>query len=760
MKPRRASLVAGLAVFALHATLLVAVPVDSEFLKYPGAAAQLVRGEMAVERLVDFSPLYLEVHGLGLALFGEQPVPEPTGSERARDAIRWLQAAAVAVALGALFSLLDRRFPRWLAVTTLAVLALERHLLVYGRILEPEALLLAAVTLFVVMLSGPRPTPGRAAVAGIAGAVALGLRPSVLPLLAAGLVALLAVRPPRRRRAVAAVLLVAPLAVALALLAGRASRATGDPRTPFMNPGTVFFEGNNPLSRGTSAVYPPVVMRFARYLGGSVPDSAHVHYREVARESTAEALSVREVNGYWAGRAAAFLRDHPGHAFSLLRQKLVHAFHAHRWHDVPSAFGIESTLPLPSFPFSFFAALGLVGLLLAARRWRAHFLLYALAAAQLAVMAAFYVSARQRLLLLPAVAWFAAVAVERLARRPRRPLLALLVVLLAIAFTVPTGAVVDHRQEELAELEAGGIAAEIRRRLAAGEPSPSLRSLFLDLGALRSGWHEPPAYFPQDDESYAVQLADRLAADPAARPFARATAALRAGRPEVAEALFRELAERGEQPYERGAQAAEPHFYLGRIAALRGDTAAALAHLEAALAAAPGDPFVLAELVVVGGGGEHQALLRRYWSDLDAQLLLGEALRVHGRPREAAAAFAFVVRRLPELRLARLRLAESLALAGDDAQAVALFRHVLASGVEPAWGSEAIVPLFERWLEEHDDDPAARLLAARVFHLYGRYRLAATVLDEPGGSTTPALAAERRRVLAGLAAASTAAPAR
>jgi len=233
---------AGLAVFAFHALLAWTVQLPGTFRKYALAAEHYLAGELPAERLMDFSPLYFH-----LSVAVERLFPHPEA------VVEWLQIASAGAAAGLLFALLERRFGRALAVAGVAVFAVDRHVLVYQRILEPELFLLFFLLAFLVLVDRMAGAPeGRGwrvgVVAGGVAALAVATRPTFLPMVVLAPLYLwlrdLRGRPLLRRTAALAV----PVAVVAGVLALRASVATGDPRTPVMNPGTVFFEGNNPLS--------------------------------------------------------------------------------------------------------------------------------------------------------------------------------------------------------------------------------------------------------------------------------------------------------------------------------------------------------------------------------------------------------------------------------------------------------------------------------------------------------------------------------
>lgn len=710
-------LAAAAAALAVHLLVAFLVDVPGVFYKYPRAAANQLAGELPQERLMDLSPLYFELNVAATRLAPQRP-------ERL---LRALQIVLVAVAAGLLAGLLDRRAGRAVAALGWLAFVADRHVLVYERILEPEACLLFLVLGCLFFVDRGR---GGALVAGLFAGASLLTRPTFLPLFA--LVPLyLKLRGTSWIRRAA--LFAAPVTAALVLLMLRAAAVTGDPWTPVMNPGTVFYEGNNALSHGTSAIYPPVV----RELMGPAderPDVAHEHYRSVARAAAGEELSIARVNAYWSGLAVAAVRDAPRRYLGLLREKLQRAFHGYRWHDVALAWRYDRALRLPSVPFALLSALALLGMAFEARRWRPALLFYALAGLQLAVMLVFYVSARQRLVWLPALIYFAAVALEKLRSGGRRLLLVSVVLLLAVCFALPNDLMRDDRYVKTGYFEAQ---ARFEALAAAARQEPLAAHLDLALDALRyAPWVEwVPAYFPQMERSSDERLADLLAADAtpgageASAAFDRAVVFLRAGRLGEAAALLSELAAAEREVYRGAQQPSQPRFYLARIAALEGDREGAVRWLEEALDRSPGNPFVLAELWVLTGDPRHRERLLRLPGAIDARYLAGRALFFHGRAPEAAAELAWVVDRLPQFRTGRIYLAAALGAAGHVDEGAAHYLEAVRRQPDPLLLSAPISDLFRRWAALHPEDAQTRLIAAHVLHEHGRFRAALALLE-------------------------------
>lgn len=636
----------GLAVSVAHALLVVLVP-TGRFLKYPLAAQLWLSGDLPVERWVDFSPLLFH-----LAVFAEQ-LGDGLGI------LTWSQIVLVGTAAGLVFLLLEPTVGRGWAVAGALVLALDRHLVIYGRLVEPEIWLLVLVLAALVLVRRHRPLA-----AGIAFALAITVRPTVLPLalLAPAWWALDDQTPEsagrssqgRRRSALWALACWGPCVVVLALLGWRAHIAAGSWTTPTMNPGTVFFEGHNPSSRGVSAEYPPVVRAIQdAYSSERIPDLGHEAYRRVARSEEPD-LTIAGVNDYWFAKGLAFLKDQPVLALRRAGVKLLYAFHSFAWHDLPAASLYQLRLPwLPALPFGLLSALALVGLAVSIPKWKDALLLLALGGCQLGVMVVFYSSARQRILLLPALIYFAIVGARRLLDRSvwrrRRILLSVLVASLALALTLPTDAMRAQRYEDAAWIRIQAAQAGYARAVA-GDDAVAIRGAALHLAATAGRRIEVMRPVGVSSAEAAAFLNRLLDAEPMTDIQASKVGVdaawlwLEADRPAEALAVIR-------PPVADDAPIAA--WLVARALARSGRRQEALDVLEGALDEFPGRPELLAERVVVSPKDDAEArrLLDRYWSRSDAQWFLGRAYLAHGAESEARTYLDPLMANFPELPL-------------------------------------------------------------------------------------------------------------
>jgi tetratricopeptide (TPR) repeat protein len=234
------------------------------------------------------------------------------------------------------------------------------------------------------------------------------------------------------------------------------------------------------------------------------------------------------------------------------------------------------------------------------------------------------------------------------------------------------------------------------------------------------------------------------------RQFDRALLLIQVAQFQEAEALLRNLAARGER-FDRGfLMSSEPLFYLGRIAARRGNRQAAAELFERAAARNPGDPFVLAQLAALTANPTYAFTIARYYSAADALFLVGAAQLEHGTHDHGVTSLNELLQRMPELWHARILLSAALGAAGDLDGAVREYRKAMAVRSEPAMMEEHIVPVFAAVAERGRNDARAQFDYALVLEQFGRFGEALSALraaEASGGGAEVARALERVTLL-------------
>jgi len=478
------------------------------FLKYVELSRSLPR-----ERLAEVSPAYLWLMVLlrGVSL----------------HAIRTMQIIAVSVA--ALFAAMaaHRLAGPVAGVAAAMFLLASRATLVCATDLEPEALIVLLDAIALAAMAR-----GRWAGAGAALGLSATARPAAL---LAGIVAGAWIL---RRDFRAAARFAAAMTVPVMLAIGVNFAMTGE--AILMDPGCVLYEGMNPSATGYAGVQPAIVKDIEAASGQ--PDYLHVAYRIVASRALGIDASHRVANAWWIAKGIAFAKTYPSAAARLVGRKLLFAVHSYDSWDLATMARKDHLLaPLPLWiPFGALVALSGVALL---RRRRDAALPLLFAGAGAVVLIAFYVSARQRQALVPALAIAAAIGVAEIASMWR-----------------------ERRSEAI------GITAVVLLVAALlGMNGPAQRE-----DAYGWGWRG-------DDDQ---------------RAFDRALALERSGDWSGADAMLDELQRQGYQPRRESRAVSSVAFYRARAALhLRQDPSRQLA---IAAREAPGDVHLLALQAVLG----------------------------------------------------------------------------------------------------------------------------------------------------------------
>lgn len=572
------------------------------FTKYIEFADALLAGTISRDRIPDLSPGYLwtvallRAAGAGIAV------------------IRAIQIALLSVVALMAGAIASRWAGRAGAVLAVLFVLLNKSAFVNACDFEPETVLLFFSTLGLMLMAGGAGT-GRSAWSGLAFGVGVIMRPVVV--LPAGLILLWQMR--RDLRGAAAFLggLLLPVVAALAInfqLTGSAL---------LMDPGTVFYEGMNPNATAYAGVAPRIIKDLEPGIGGA--DAMHVAYRIVASCALGRTVERDEANRYWSSKAWAFARTYPGEAAGLIARKLIVLVSAYNAYDVPSMVLIDRALTAPVwiswavlFPLAFAGAWFV-------RREAAPLLLYTIASAVAPVV--FFVTARHRNPLVPALAALAAIAVVRLFQAGRRRAIAtlLLIALAAAALSIE-----------------GDLQREDR----------FLWTAFFQTSFLLDSSNRHPAYvaaattwMPESVPAAPPQLVRQIAVrelattSSPARMMSIAIALLDAGDAARADQILQHLQEIDYRPFRRTRAVSSVAYYRARALAAAGRANESRQQLQRALDEAPGDAHVLALAAVSGVHPDAGLKLNRLHDPMTRDYAMALASATAGLP-DAARAFA------------------------------------------------------------------------------------------------------------------------
>ncbi|MBI2840641.1 MAG: glycosyltransferase family 39 protein [Acidobacteria bacterium] len=645
------------------------------FLKYP-ALVDEIRGGLS-ERAMDGSFLYIAFHWLCRTIFGPDLV--------------W--ARGVQIVLGslnaALLSLIGARlFGRRAGLLSGCFAGIYSGFIVYDNVFEPETVLMLLTLGWITCMVPGRPalTGGaRTAAAGLLFGLAVVTRPTVvlaLPFAAAHIW-----RTGRRGGPLGTFLIAGALPIA-ALLAYN-WKACGRPTLITMSPGQVFYEGNNPNARGVLSAYPLVLKeQEMQYLRRS--DYAHPLYRQIARSSLGPGASLLQCNDYWLGRALGFVRLYPRAELAILHSKLRFLLSEYEAHDVEQAAATDaSTRRLPLLRFGFVAALGIIGAVAALRNengsrppyasgiWIPYVLAFCFALANMV----FFVSARQRLHVVPYLILFGGVFADRVVclgcRRELRAVAGYVVLgaaLYAVLAISPTAAVelermrVDSRaagEAYRSALHSTNVEDKTTHAVDAVVAAPYLYDKFRPAGV-------------RYDALFYARVAERARSRASGDGgdvsllYNAAIAELIAGDCDAATRDLESVVESGYAVYRYYLAPSSPHHFLALCAERSGRADDALLEYASALAEQPGSAWSLSRradlLRRLGRTAEAAADLETLDAIHDpatVHLMLGTAAFEAGDWDESASHFRALSVILPDYMKARVFLMASLERAGD-----------------------------------------------------------------------------------------------
>jgi tetratricopeptide (TPR) repeat protein len=192
------------------------------------------------------------------------------------------------------------------------------------------------------------------------------------------------------------------------------------------NGGLNFFIGNNPLGRGTYLPLDQVaraagVTETAIDISWMITDPAG---RTVAEAAAGRSLKPSEVSSFYAGRALDYIRSQPGRALRILGRKLLLFWNATEIAQIEDPALYRDLIPLLRAPLVGFGLAGPLallgfGLALARPRRRPLILVTLFVATFTLSVVLFFVTARYRAPIVPALLLLAAFAAVELVRRAR-----------------------------------------------------------------------------------------------------------------------------------------------------------------------------------------------------------------------------------------------------------------------------------------------------------------------------------------------------
>jgi len=210
---------------------------------------------------------------------------------------------------------------------------------------------------------------------------------------------------------------------------------------PMMNSEQVFYQGNNPMSKGFYGTHPYLVKEmemdthinpeeepdfayeiYRRFAGGALksiskgplqgsvaPKTTQSSQDKISSSQTRKELS--DMGRFWFQRSLNFIKAFPLRYIQLLSKKIRYFWSHYEIHDILQVYYLDWEIDLfPLFTFGLIIPFSLLGIVLSIRAIKRYILLYAMVANYFISNLIFFVTSRQRLPALPFLIPFAAFA--------------------------------------------------------------------------------------------------------------------------------------------------------------------------------------------------------------------------------------------------------------------------------------------------------------------------------------------------------------
>jgi len=707
---------------SLQKMIAFVAPLDGNFGKYVVAASLYSQAKLDPERVTDFSPFYFELH---LALF------RWLGSYE--SCLILLQIAAAGLSVIAFYLIASKYISHWAAMVGALVLPLTSGFAVLTRVFVPDiwflTFLLFGILFLVVYLTENNPVVPLL-LSGFFFGLGLFTRPTALLYVPFAFLAMILAR--KKHFVQSSCIFLFTFLAFLALFLLRNQSYTGKFTLTVMDPGGVFFEGNNPYSDGNGVNTPLIKELEGQYL--DQPSAAQAFLKRIPSAIRGRKMDAAESNSYWQRKALHYIRDHPGSYLRLMLRKVYRLFQSQEVHDVYPALLLSGTLRekhFPLVPTSMIVTLALLGLYVKRVEWKHLLILYSGFLIGCSVPLITFVSNRYRLPLMPFLLFFSCGALEYLvaeyrAGRVRKFAVFAgmsLLLIAALDWPVEKGKRPDDVWISIKKAHAFQVSGANLRNAgkrnsaadhiaAAISAAPSLQETLILANLPYRGGSPVEQAIAMKRRACQSSLTDDCY-------FDLGLLLLESGKFAEARKIFELLASSGEAFRRWYLCSPYPEYYLGRIEGCQeGKWNEAVQRYRNVLQDSPGEPDTLAGLTVAlektGKGQEAENTRRdlfRYFDEADAMFFLGKSYWYAKDYQQSAKCFEQVVKWVPDYRKARIYSAAALGQAGRIDDAVREYWKATTQKEDPLLLQEPILTIFRK--------NANKLKTSHAYYAYG-----------------------------------------
>lgn len=712
----------------LHSAIIINVSESSgePFQKYLNGADRFISGDIDPERASDFSPFYLQIHIVVKKIF-KDPI----------TVIIAMNILLISVSSVLLFLILRFFFPVIISVGGYLFFILSPGILVYAKVMEPEPLQIFFITAMLWFLL--RFSLGEKKyrvidifLSGVFLAFTIVTRSNLFLLLifipvyiyfylykniGSGV---------NWKRLILTFSIAPVVAILVIIIINYAN--TGYFSYYYQNPGYILFEGNNPNSRGQSAIYPPIVDDMVYEYKGE-PDVHHKIYRIFARRINKRDMTVPEVNDFWSGKAFNFILDHPVYFLKKGVIKLHYFFHNYRRHDVKEAYDHDRAISeshVPVLPFWIVSSLAFTGLLLGLKNIWKLFPLYAVFGVQAAVLLAGYVSSRQRISIMVVFIFFACLSVDRLTEKKHLlPALILIPALCIPLFLVKNDFIKE--EEFLWNAYSRSYADWTKAKQERDEMNFNRAGEYAARSLIHTPWlneERRPAEIGFGRNGIAGDALKYLklnVSDSHSERFNKAILLYKGGDLGGSEKIFEDLIKKGRGFKRDFDHSSQPEYWLGMINLKRGAADKAADLFRKALKGSPGSPFALSYLYALTGEEIYEKKICKYFDKIDAYYFIGRSFLKIRMFHSAVKYLSYVHETVPEFRKGNICYAVALAGSGDKVSAYTILVEAMKKRREPLMFEKEVKDVFRERIKIQPDNGAAHFYLGLVYEQYGNF---------------------------------------
>jgi len=691
----------------------------SPFLKYPLLARQFLNDSLDLNRIPDLSPLYFYFN-MAIMYFTDS-IPLTV------KIVRLIQIIIVSASAVLLFNILKNYFSKSVSIFGIIIFALNGSLIIYSKIMEPEIFMIFFLITFLYFIHKKKENKYKNIfIAGLSFSLGVLTRSNFLPIVIIIPFYFWFENSDKKKTLKNIMIFIIPVITSILFLIIRNYTIRGEFSPYAADPGYVFFEGNNPLSTGQSAIYPPLVNEIALEYPNK-PDFHHQVYAIFARKIKNKNLSVVKTNAFWSKKARNYIFDYPLNFINLILKKTHYFFHDYRRHDLNNAYNYDQNLhktKFPLFPFWIISVLSIFGIIISVKKWKKNIIFLSLFFMQFIVLMLVYVSERQRLAILPIFIFFSLYVIDYLIKNKKRVFyLSIILIISYFALSVKNDLMLEEDyiwQSTILSHKNWIRAKEERTKYRINKAINFIHKSISETPWLLA--ERRLAYIPFKIENITDFINKKsLSKKNFSELFSKAIFLIEIGKLKNAEQILIKLYENNYRFKRDFFLSSQPLFYLGIIEEKKKNYFKAVNYFKECLKENPGSVFTLSHLFALTELQVYKKKIVRYYDIIDAEFFIGKANLGIEKYLKAKKNFEKVLNYFPNYRKALIYYAVTLGRLKLYDKAVVIYLKAIKNRIEPVYFEKDIINIFKKW-DNESNNTIRKYYLGLILGQYGYYK--------------------------------------